>query len=1697
MAASPGASLEPGSRDIEADEYHHGEVQVEDSQYCEAHETVSVPTKTGEDEVVSETQHDDYRPRTADSAYSGTSHFNSTDDGATLAELVVESKTTEPIPSSSKPFFSRPDKERAITPKFSFAQATNKTLDFVGTRKGPIAAAAVPAPKVVDTRDRTPDREETHPQNGTVRPIVEDHAADEPTNTGQDAIQDGMPQHEQVPVYEAQELAEQTIVTEYFPPEQQLMDQAVDVDQEIEPAPPPEPTKKKRKKRKRKIVRDEPAPEPGQFPNATPAVAAFDERNGGFDADFALPSIEQAVEASQPELREEEGMYHNARPATPLQQRYAPNNEVIEVISSPHSQLQHDLQAAIRQEPEASNAPDDLIDGEDTLVGDADDSVLAEQPSPKIMHNQHRRTQPAHASHGRPRGIARRPLRRPESSMMLNRNTAARRSVAPTPDQPDQQQPAEHFSSDGIGEVQDVLMKLQRKKETLKSKFDADRATLNAELQQINEAKQRLQADLDAVQQQKGDLSALLEQQRSKVAAYDGKLNKFKVFVQGLGNDVDALRKEASTTRRNGEKLTQEGEQRKAEQAALFEQLSSCAEKSAQLKDQALKACQEAHSELQAAHLRNEYLEKQLGERIGLLAEERDRCSQLQRQLTTVVQPDNTAFLATLKRNNDIVLDKLFEIHATLEESVSNTKPVEMVEKTLAAIQALTTQHSSNADDILSVKAIVESMEEGITTLTQGADLSRNSEAATATALQNTLVDSFKDLKTDLERREQLLKQDAAYRENVRSLQDKITASNVRSNDLQAKLHDTELREARLKDANAALQTRIDTVHTNATPDDTHHLPLSELKAEVNAKALALESAKAELTTKTEELQILRETNSRLEEKTQSLEQQLDELKRQVIDVDVLRRDIQGKADAELKKRRKELQEHSDRNTAEHKMKLDNAARTLSSQKESLEKRIPALNEEIAASKTKIEELQKQATELTKKKDGEVEKTKKQAQEWKRKAEGTQTQLESLQEACKSDEALQKQYDAVRAELAQEKDKYHQSVEQKAVLAKQVEEIQQTFESARSEVADVKAQFERHQVESGAALEEKSRQLTEAEEALERSETGIAHLKVECKKEVAHAERKAKQHGDDLQASLTQAQDELKQEKAKAAKFQGEIDDAWRSEEAKQEQNLATANNRAFEAETKLQEAVAEAERLRKELESVVARHAEEQLRLQQRAVQDAAIRVPPAQAGITSAASNKENEPPKIRKKVDRNAHTVIATGPVVAPDILRQPAPRVRQPQVLSQEPVIEETQFEDLTAEKVTRGPVVEETQLEDLPIKQTVRGPVVEESQLKDLPVKRMPTHEFSGMSDDMLDTGSAVHNPQSTQVVEESHYDDKLPSFGSLHRAAPPLAPSRKHASSAISVPRVSGQPNHSNTSGHFSSNPSGGHVHSTSSGHINSSKSNMPLPANDPHNFAIYDDEPQSQMTMGTQAAQEQIQASLDWTDVDKAKYTYQKAYPPPNSASKRVHQDSQREPQNKLSTAREIEKGATPDAYGGSRVASGGRNNTPDNATHSSTPDFVDQASARQLKSTYTPQGFSNKRRPSGNHPGLIADPRLAQRAAPTPKRKAVEHPTITAGYEAERSKRRKADESGNVRSSTDSNRYALRGSTQPSIRDLPTIERPGSGRSTSHNPSTASHTRSHMRTSGGGTYRGSRGSKKMSKDDEMKARFQQEMKR
>ncbi|KAK0255307.1 hypothetical protein LTS09_009694 [Friedmanniomyces endolithicus] len=1338
---------------------------------------------------------------------------------------------------------------------------------------------------------------------------------------------------------------------------------------------PAEPGKKKRKKRKRRIIA--PEEQPRDFANAVPAEGAHRQQQDiASDADRADDGIENF--AGQPYNSIEKVAHPDGTEQIGILEPTAEYLNPIRLsvpvsgaVTPPHSQRRKNQQATTFEHSQIIDLTIDCMEDDGEVIRNEDDAT--QRYDLPVMFGWHQR------------------------------------------------------STSSIGEV-------QQKHEMLISKSETERAALNAELQQISEAKQQLQATLDTVQQQNGDLSAVIEQQRGKVAAYEVKLYKFKTFVDGLGNDVSTLKKQAGVTRRKGEQLAREGEECKAEQAALFEQLSSCASESARLKNDALKAGQQAQYDLQAAILRNEYLEQQLGERIGLLAEERDRRAHLERQLVTVATSDEAVHLA-LKTNNDGVLIKLSGIHATLEALGSDKEPAKLAVKTLAAIQALNAQHSSNADDLSSIRDIVD-----IAILAQDADLIRDNEQSAQLSLQSTLAVAFKDLKNDLDRREQLVQQDAAHREVVSGLQDKIGASNLRINELQAKLVSAEHRESSLRGAIVELQTKIGTLQRNPAPGGNGLSSLGELRAEVSAKTSELESAKVELAAKTAEIRALSENNARLEAQSQSLQQKLEETKTQLVDVDVLRGNLELKFEAELKEHRKQLQEHSDRNVADHVMKVDNKLRLAATQKTSVEKTVLALQECVAAGKAKIEELRKHVAELAERRDGELDQVKQQARGWKHRSETIQRQLDTMQAAHGTNESSKKEYDAMFAELVLEKNRHHQASAERELFAKHMEELQQDLQSAQSEEANIKATLERSQAESAVALEETRRKLAESEAALLRSKASVQRLEEECKSDVAAVESKAESQIEALQQLVTEAEAEAQRQKDEGLRFRAEVEETWRNDEARHDQDLVAANSRATEAEAQQKETLGEIERLRKELESVVARHAEEQLRsLQRPSHGETAIRVPLAASGITPTMSNKENEPPKPRKKVDRNTQTIIESGRVPVPQILRRPDSKAK-------------------SAEHATRGPGVEEV-------------------QLKDSSATRMPARIVSDLTDDMLDRASTAYGHHFTQVVEETQFDDKLPSFAALSNRA------SKPASAVSSLPSISN-----------------GLDHSSGSVNVDHHETPSQLRVEDLHSFTVYEDEQRSQAAKISHAAQDQTHDSLHWPEAEKEEYISRKSYPVPNSASKMVHRDGERESYRKRSNTMLLSDQRPAAPRSESRASSGTSKRTPRMEPHSSTPDFVDNAASARKMSTYQLPGATGlNRRLSSNNGGLIADPRLAQRIAPpAAKRKAP--PAIAEGYESER-KKRKATEPGILHRNMESSRYSLRGAAQPSIHDLPSLEGLASGSRTndyvSSNSQVQTQTKSRMRKLGGGASHGVRGAKKISKSDEFNERFSQELSR
>lgn len=652
-----------------ADSSEHGPlVQVAETQYQEAVETHFVPTKTGEPEVICETQLEEERPHTRGSTHSAHTDFEETEDGVILAAFTVVRKeesaaadNDDELVGDVGSFITRP--RPAETPVaeigFSFTKATRQHMDFTGTRKGPAACSAVDATdSMIDVARPAPVSIGVHDVGvgGLVQPL--------------DATSNGA--------------------------------------QEETDAPKPDRKRKKKKSLRNKTVLINEDDEDSRIDTAiAPVVVPDHAMRASADYVSETPDLRHGPPAVQDGTRSGPldlacgAAGQCASPESSARQPARMQDHTQARKSSPHSQLQNDLQAAA------------VVQGRENVMFDVRPEIEPPEVEPlsPVQHDRVRTPPPEDSHAGRRPGDASQHIdtgRPSPPRTNKKRSKGGRRARATATAETAQ---AEQSSSNVNDYLQIVAHKFQEQDRMARARFTAERESLQAELQQSFDAVQAIQAEYDAVQQQKAGVESALQQQRSKVIAYEAKIGKFKTFVDGLGNDLNALKKESSATRRRSEQLVQEGDERKHEQNALCEQLSSCAERASHLKDEALKTCREAHSELQAATLRCAYLEKELGDKAGLLSEERDRRCQLERQLEVQLERQSVSAPVadeSIKRlvesTSNAVLDKLYEIHAVVEANEQDHTTSEMIKQTCAAVQALDTQHSSNADDIGSLR---------------------------------------------------------------------------------------------------------------------------------------------------------------------------------------------------------------------------------------------------------------------------------------------------------------------------------------------------------------------------------------------------------------------------------------------------------------------------------------------------------------------------------------------------------------------------------------------------------------------------------------------------------------------------------------------------------------------------------------------------------------------------------------------------------------------------------------------------------------------------------------------------------------------------------------------------------------------------------------------------------------------------------
>lgn len=258
-------------------------------------------------------------------------------------------------------------------------------------------------------------------------------------------------------------------------------------------------------------------------------------------------------------------------------------------------------------------------------------------------------------------------------------------------------------SDDWPGEITQAIDRARRKEKQTLAQYNADRESLHTRLQEQCRANQELEDQVQSLRNEKHGLAELVEQHKAKINGLNHKASKFKIYLTGLGTDIDGLKEETNARRESSEQIVAELEEQKSAQHALVEQ-------STKLKSDLLSVAREANSALQMRTLRVCQLEQELNEKSCMLAEEKSARLSIQNQLLTATDLSGVVS-RELKSCTDAVLDKLYEIHADVEQGGSNTL-TEPLDRMVAATQGLNIQQAATVENVSSLKETIDSFSE-------------------------------------------------------------------------------------------------------------------------------------------------------------------------------------------------------------------------------------------------------------------------------------------------------------------------------------------------------------------------------------------------------------------------------------------------------------------------------------------------------------------------------------------------------------------------------------------------------------------------------------------------------------------------------------------------------------------------------------------------------------------------------------------------------------------------------------------------------------------------------------------------------------------------------------------------------------------------------------------------------------------------
>ncbi|GAB7354959.1 hypothetical protein MBLNU459_g5574t1 [Dothideomycetes sp. NU459] len=641
----------------------------------------------------------------------------------------------------------------------------------------------------------------------------------------------------------------------------------------------------------------------------------------------------------------------------------------------------------------------------------------------------------------------------------------------------------------------------------------------------------------------------LLQMQLTAQAFHKSKLKdraqKLVKFLNGLGSDINALRKQQNLDADRMGEYAQQHADFGTNYHAIKTGTLQAIQRFSDFKAKNWTLTHDLMVQMQDLRLQKTYLEQQLNEKVGMLSEERDRRSKLENQVK-IPQAEQEKLHRVLQECTSTVLSKLDALRSSGDEKRQNEVILDLMKKCSEDTESLRHLGQALTEGIDGLQGLLETLSSVMKKHFDDSTATETEQPDRTQDLGKRFAGLFESIKAELRSQERFVAEASTLRESITRMEERLKMSDAKITDLNSQVagyhaQETNSREQiqRLEISNASLQMeRISAELTNTSlrqkVQENHDLGL-ELKT-VKAEQADVTS---KLTTLTAQIQGIEGEKANLKRILAEKDIELRKARLTASDFGPERTQLQNKAREDLQKLAAELGEQA----KSFARKQDGEIFQRRREKEALEKNLTAVKSKLESAEAENQKLKEQAK-------NESATSRIAALSAESELKNTQIRLLSSGEAAEKEKSERLQHTVIELRAAEQASRtsmklQNDQVQQVLEEHRQIQLRLDESESARIEVEgrlrkqenDARARSGKHQEEQASLQRNVEEAHSHAEAADSRfeevstrlEETGFQLKEAHTRLEEAHS-RVQESH-----IRLTDAQDEIIRQKKELA----------------------------------------------------------------------------------------------------------------------------------------------------------------------------------------------------------------------------------------------------------------------------------------------------------------------------------------------------------------------------------------------------------------------------------------------------------------------------------------------------------------------------------------------------------------------------------